>query len=196
MINSPSIRAAGSYRHQRPGHRTSDAGPGMNGKNLLTRLERKHLTDTPGAQLFRVPGGAREAVVAHPRQWSNSAGLPGYTEDADRGMAADLLAHTYHHYLPPHWGLWAQRSLPARSRVSITRPLRALLTATRKLIRDPETKEGFPLEVTSANEAADLTPSLQPYGDFHGRSKEPGLSDTLALLDSIAAERADRLRLL
>jgi hypothetical protein len=32
---------------------------------------------------------------------------------------------------------------------SITRPLRALLTATRKLIRDPQTKEGFPLEVTS-----------------------------------------------
>ncbi len=32
---------------------------------------------------------------------------------------------------------------------SITQPLRALLAATRNLIRDPQTKEGFPLEVTS-----------------------------------------------
>ena len=33
-------------------------------KDLLTRLEKKHLEDMPGADIFRVPGGAREAVKA------------------------------------------------------------------------------------------------------------------------------------
>ena len=67
---------------------------------------------------------------------------------------------------------------------SITRPLRALLAATRKLIRDPETKEGFPLEVTSANESADLTRAFNLMVTSM-EEQRAGLSDTLALLDSM-----------
>ena len=67
---------------------------------------------------------------------------------------------------------------------SITRPLRALLDATRKLIRDPETKEGFPLEVTSTNESADLTRAFNLMVTSI-EEQRAGLSDTLALLDSM-----------
>ena len=67
---------------------------------------------------------------------------------------------------------------------SITRPLRALIEATRKLIRDPETKEGFPLEVTSTNEAADLTRAFNLMVTSI-EEQRAGLGDTLALLDSM-----------
>jgi PAS domain S-box-containing protein len=67
---------------------------------------------------------------------------------------------------------------------SITRPLRALLTATRRLIRDPQTKEGFPLEVTSTNESADLTRAFNLMVTSMEEQRS-GLSDTLALLDSM-----------
>ena len=67
---------------------------------------------------------------------------------------------------------------------SITRPLRTLLAATRKLIRDPETKEGFPLEVTSNNESADLTRAFNLMVTSM-EEQRAGLSDTLALLDSM-----------
>ena len=62
--------------------------------------------------------------------------------------------------------------------------MRALLAATRKLIRDPETKEGFPLEVTSANESADLTRAFNLMVTSM-EEQRAGLSDTLALLDSM-----------
>src|ERR1700678_1024181 len=60
MINSPGIRAA--LVTDSNGRVIASSDPGMNGKDLLTRLEKKHMEDTPGAAIFRVPGGAREAV--------------------------------------------------------------------------------------------------------------------------------------
>src|ERR1700678_3218502 len=60
MINSPGIRAALVTDSQ--GRVIASSDPGMDGKDLLTRLEKKHLEDVPGAAIFRVPGGAREAV--------------------------------------------------------------------------------------------------------------------------------------
>ncbi len=68
-------------------------------------------------------------------------------------------------------------SLLARS---ITRPPNTLLVATRKLIRDPETKEGFPLEVTTTNEAADLTRAFNLMVTSIDEQRA-GLNDTLAL---------------
>ena len=60
MTNSPSIRAAVVTDNNGRGDRRQRSG--TNGRDLLTRLEKKHLEDTPGAVIFRVPGGAREAV--------------------------------------------------------------------------------------------------------------------------------------
>src|SRR6202046_2597879 len=61
MTNSPSIRAA---MVTDPNGKVIAASGGINNPDPLTRLEKKHLADAPGAVIFRVPGGAREAVVA------------------------------------------------------------------------------------------------------------------------------------
>src|ERR1700760_3973498 len=60
-INSPSIRAAVVTDPE--GKVIAGSSPGMAGKDVLTRFEKKHLVDTPTAVMFRVPGGAREAVA-------------------------------------------------------------------------------------------------------------------------------------
>src|SRR3984957_14564888 len=61
MTNSPSIRAA--VITDVNGRVIAASAPSMNGKNVLTRLEKKYLTDSGSAAIFRVPGGAREAVL-------------------------------------------------------------------------------------------------------------------------------------
>src|ERR1700761_9041588 len=61
MANSPSIRAA--MVTDTVGRVIAGSTPGSEGKVPLTRLEKKYLVDTPRAVLFRIPGGAREAIV-------------------------------------------------------------------------------------------------------------------------------------
>jgi PAS domain S-box-containing protein len=180
MINSPSIRAA--VVTDSDGQVIASSDPGMNGKNLLTRLERKHLTDTPSAVLFRAPGGAREAVAAVHVNGQLSAFAWVY-EDATAAWQQiySLIRITI---IFAALGALGTAIIAGSLARSITRPLRALLTATRKLIRDPETKEGFPLEVTSANEAADLTRAFNLMVTSM-EEQRGGLSDTLALLDSM-----------
>jgi PAS domain S-box-containing protein len=69
---------------------------------------------------------------------------------------------------------------------SITRPLRIVMNATRRLIRDPETKEGFPLEVAETNEAGELAQAFNLLV-LSMEEQRSGLNDTLALLDSMLA---------
>ena len=69
---------------------------------------------------------------------------------------------------------------------SITRPLRIVMNATRRLIRDPETKEGFPVEVAETNEAGELAQALNLLV-LSMEEQRSGLNDTLALLDSMLA---------
>ena len=69
---------------------------------------------------------------------------------------------------------------------SITRPLKAVMDATRRLIRDPETKEGFPLQVEEKNEAAELAHAFNLLV-LSMEEQRSGLNDTLALLDSMLA---------
>ncbi len=69
---------------------------------------------------------------------------------------------------------------------SITRPLRAVMEATRRLIRDPETKEGFPLQIEEKNEAAELAHAFNLLV-LSMEEQRAGLNDTLALLDSMLA---------
>ncbi len=180
MINSPSIRAA--VVTDSDGRIIASSDPDMNGKNLLTRLERKHLTDTAGAVIFRAPGGAREAVEAIHVDGQLS-GFAWVYEDATAAWQQiySLIRITI---IFAALGALGTAIIAGSLARSITRPLRALLTATRKLIRDPETKEGFPLEVTSANESADLTRAFNLMVTSM-EEQRAGLSDTLALLDSM-----------
>src|SRR5271168_4745789 len=53
MVNSPGIRAA--VITDSNGRVIAGSDPEMNGKDLLTRLEKKHLQDAGGAVMFRAP---------------------------------------------------------------------------------------------------------------------------------------------
>lgn len=180
MVNSPNIRAA--VVTDANGRVIAGSDPAMNGKELLTRLEKRYLVDTPRAVLFRVPGGAREAVEAI-HVGGRLTGFAWVYEDASAAWQQiySLIRITILFASLAALGTAIIASMLAGS---ITRPLGALLAATRKLIHDPETKEGFPLEVTSANEAADLTRAFNLMVTSI-EEQRAGLSDTLALLDSM-----------
>ena len=140
------------------------------------------MTDSPGAVIFRVPGGAREAVQAI-HVGGQLSGFAWVYEDASAAWQQiySLIRITF---IFAGLGALGTAIIAGTLARSITRPLRALLVATRKLIRDPETKEGFPLEVTSANESADLTRAFNLMVTSM-EEQRAGLSDTLALLDSM-----------
>jgi signal transduction histidine kinase len=180
MINSPSIRAA--VVTDSNGRVIASSDPGMNGKDLLTRFEKKHLEDTPVAVIFRAPGGAREAVQAI-HVGGQLSGFAWVYEDASAAWQEiySLIRITI---IFAGLGALGTAIIAGTLARSITRPLRALLAATRKLIRDPETKEGFPLEVTSTNESADLTRAFNLMVTSI-EEQRAGLGDTLALLDSM-----------
>ncbi len=180
MTNSPIIRAA--MVTDVNGRVIAANDPNMNGKDLLTRLEKKHLTDATRAVIFRVPGGAREAVLPV-HVGGQLAGFAWVYEDASAAWQEiySLIRITV---IFAGLGALGTAIIAGTLARSITRPLRALLAATRKLIRDPQTKEGFPLEVTSANESADLTRAFNLMVTSM-EEQRAGLSDTLALLDSM-----------
>ena len=180
MTNSPSVRAA--VVTDTDGRVIASSDPGMDGKDLLTRLERRHLADGAVADLFRVPGGAREAVL--PVHVSGQ--LSGFVWVYEDAGAAQQEIYSLIRITALFAGLGALGTAIIAGSLarSITRPMRALLTATRALIRDPQTKEGFPLEVTSANESADLTRAFNLMVTSM-EEQRAGLSDTLALLDSM-----------
>jgi PAS domain S-box-containing protein len=180
MINAPGIRAA--VVTDTNGRIIASSDPGTNGQDLLTRLEKKHLEDTNGAVIFRAPGGAREAVQAI----HVNGQLSGFAWVYEDASAASQQIYSLIRITIIFAGLAALGTAIIAGTLarSITRPLRALLDATRKLIRDPETKEGFPLEVTSTNESADLTRAFNLMVTSI-EEQRAGLSDTLALLDSM-----------
>ena len=180
MLDSPNVHAA--MITDPDGRVIASSDPALDGKDVLTRLEAKHLSPKERSTIFRVPGGARECIVPI---FVNGA-LAGYAwvyEDAtaEWEQIYSLIRIT---------GIFAACGALGTAIIasflagSITRPLNALLIATRKLIRDPETKEGFPLEVTSTNEAADLTRAFNLMVTSI-EEQRAGLNDTLALLDSM-----------
>ncbi|HEV2272863.1 MAG TPA: ATP-binding protein [Acidobacteriaceae bacterium] len=180
MLNSPSVHAAMVTDPE--GRVIASSDPSLNGKDVLSRFERRHLVPTAHSTIFRVPGGARESVVPIYVD-SQLAGYAWVYEDAtaERQQIYSLVRITVVFAVFGALGTAIIASFLARS---ITRPLKTLLVATRKLIRDPETKEGFPLEVTSANEAADLTRAFNLMVTSMEEQRS-GLNDTLALLDSM-----------
>ncbi len=180
MINSPNIRAA--MVTDVNGRIIASSDPKMNGKNVLTRLEKKYLTDHGSVTIFRVPGGAREAVLPV-HVGGQLSGFAWVYEDAGAALEeiSSLIRITI---IFAGLGALGTAIIAGTLARSITRPLRALLTATRRLIRDPQSKEGFPLEVTSTNESADLTRAFNLMVTSMEEQRS-GLSDTLALLDSM-----------
>jgi signal transduction histidine kinase len=180
MIIAPGIRAA--VVTDADGRILASSDPEMNGQDLLTRLEKKEMADTPRAIIFRAPGGAREAVQAI----HVDGQLRGYAwvyEDASAAwqQISSLIRITM---IFAGLGALGTAIIAGTLAGAIIHPLRALLAATRRLIRDPQSKEGFPLEVTSTNESADLTRAFNLMVTSMDEQRA-GLSDTLALLDSM-----------
>ncbi|HEY3990337.1 MAG TPA: ATP-binding protein [Acidobacteriaceae bacterium] len=154
----------------------------------LSAAERKQLPP-PGQALdrtviFQNDEGNREAV--HPIL--NADELLGYAWVAENPTAEHeevgvLVRITMIAGVLGALGCLLASALLARS---ITRPLRIVMDATRRLIRDPETKEGFPLEVKQTNEAAELAQAFNLLV-LSMEEQRSGLNDTLALLDSMLA---------
>jgi signal transduction histidine kinase/HAMP domain-containing protein len=67
---------------------------------------------------------------------------------------------------------------------TMTRPLRVLGDATHRLMENPDLKAGFPLPVTTMNEAGQLTSSFNSMVE-ELEERRHGLLETLALLDSM-----------
>ena len=102
---------------------------------------------------------------------------------SDRELAEALLKNTL------VFGLLALLGCVALSTTlasSITRPLGILMDATRRLIKDPESREGFPLHINQTNEAAEVASAFNLLVGSMAEQRA-GLIDTLALLDSMLA---------
>jgi PAS domain S-box-containing protein len=154
----------------------------------LTAAERRQLPTSgrtlESADIFLNDEGNREAVSAI----RHGTRLIGYAwvaenptsekEEVDSLVRVALIAGVL-----GILGCMLASALLARS---ITRPLRIVMNATRRLIRDPETKEGFPLEVAETNEAGELAQAFNLLV-LSMEEQRSGLNDTLSLLDSMLA---------
>jgi PAS domain S-box-containing protein len=154
----------------------------------LSATERKQLPP-PGRELehpriFQNDEGNREAVypIRYDREMLGYAWV-AENPTAEREEVGALVRITGIAGLLGALGCVLVSALLARS---ITRPLRIVMNATRRLIRDPETKEGFPLEVAETNEAGELAQALNLLV-LSMEDQRSGLNDTLSLLDSMLA---------
>jgi PAS domain S-box-containing protein len=154
----------------------------------LTAAERRQLP-APGQSLerpalFKNEDANREAVSAI-RSGDHLIGYAWVAENptSEKEEVGALVRITALAGLLGALGCLIASALLARS---ITRPLRIVMNATRRLIRDPETKEGFPLEVAETNETGELAQGFNLLV-LSMEEQRSGLNDTLALLDSMLA---------
>jgi PAS domain S-box-containing protein len=154
----------------------------------LSAMERKQLPPPGGSldhsDIFQNEEGNREAV----RAVRDGDVLLGYAWVAEnptpeREEVTALVRITVIAGVLGALGCLLASALLARS---ITRPLHVVMNATRRLIRDPETKEGFPIEVAETNEAGELAQAFNLLV-LSMEEQRSGLNDTLALLDSMLA---------
>ena len=160
----------------------SDAA--MNGKLNLTPVERNYLRSLQKPTLFTLKDNVREIVAPVHINGELRALVWIYpNEDADRLQLHSLLRITLISAVIAILGCTLLATFMART---ITKPLNVLMQATRQIVRDPEDTSSFPLHVSSANEAADLTMAFNMMVSSIEEQRS-GLNDTLALLDSMLA---------
>ncbi len=158
------------------------------GQPIMWHLDRVQLSAV-GDQVmvlpFSVTGDLGEGIV---RLTSSSGRVLGYAwimEDptSDRDSIDELLRAALIIGVLNLVGCILLSALLARS---ITGPLAVLTKATRRLIHDPESQEGFPLYITERNEAADVARAFNLLVSSIAE-KRAGLNDTLSLLDAMLA---------
>jgi len=182
MPNAHSIREVQLTDMQ--GRTLVSSDPSRKGKLTLSAKEREFLRELTQPVIFSLDENTREAV-APVRVDGKVQGLVWiYPDDiADRLQLHKLLWITL---VSAIFGVVACTIFASLMANSIAQPLGVLLRATRKLIRDPEDTTAFPLSVTTANEAADLTMAFNLMVASI-QEQRAGLNDTLALLDSMLA---------
>ena len=156
----------------------SDSGAGQG----LDAYERKVLAGGVGQRVFTLKNGQQEAVTPVLRD-GKPVGLlwlePNHAISLNTVNALVRVSLTYGGF-----ALLAN-IIPIFLIVrTMTRPLRRLREATSRVIRNPDLNAGFPLPVTTRNEAGELTTSFNiMVGELEAQRN--GLLDTLALLDSM-----------
>jgi len=182
MRDAPSIRAVQITDTQ--GHTLVSSDPGMKGKLTLSPTERTYLRELNKPEIFSIDKRNSEAVAPVRIERETRGYVWIYPDNSrDRTQLHRLLGFTLLSAFFGIIGCTIFASLMARS---IARPLGVLMRATRQLIRNPEDTTSFPLAVTSANEAADLTMAFNLMVASI-QEQRAGLNDTLALLDSMLA---------
>jgi signal transduction histidine kinase len=180
--DSPSIHAV--QITDLTGRTLFSSDPSMKGKLTLSPRERTFLRDLSKPVIFSINPDTREAVAPVRVGGAMKALVWIYPDDTlDRLQLQRLLTVTLLSAIFGVGGCTVFASLMARS---IAKPLGVLMRATRQLIRDPEDTSAFPLKITSANEAADLTIAFNLMVASI-QEQRGGLNDTLALLDSMLA---------
>jgi signal transduction histidine kinase len=158
--------------------------PQLAGGIHLSPVEQRYLSIQRGPVVFKTSRDSWEAVSPvlihgenHGFVWVSG------DQETDRAQLRSLLRITFLSGLIGVVGCTLLANLLARS---ITKPLGVLLDGTRQLIRDPEDTSSFPLKVSASNEAADLAMAFNLMVSSV-QEQRSGLSDTLALLDSMLA---------
>lgn len=180
--DSPSIHAV--QITDLAGRTLFSSDPSMKGKLTLSPRERTYLRDLSKPVIFSSTPKTREAVAPVHVGGTIKALVWIYPDDTlDKIQLRRLLTVTLLSAIFGVAGCTVFANLMARS---IAKPIGVLMRATRQLIRDPEDTSSFPLTVTSANEAADLTTAFNLMVASI-QEQRAGLNDTLALLDSMLA---------
>ena len=182
MTRFPSVRAVQVTDLQ--GRTTVSSDPSADGRVNLTPRERIYLRNLDNPTVFPLSENTHE-VVAPVRVAGQVRALVWIypDESMDRLQLHSFLRLTLLSAIIIIIACTVLASIMART---ITRPLTVLMRAARQVIRDPEDMTGFPLPVTSSNEAAELTKTLNLMVASI-EEQRAGLNDTLALLDSMLA---------
>jgi len=182
MRAAPSIRAV--QITDVPGKTLLSSDPGLKGKLTLSKTERTYLREMSKPQIFSIDDKTTEAVAPIHVDGVTRGFVWIYPDDSrDRAELQRQLAYSL---LTALLGVVACTIFASLMAKSIVRPLGTLMSATRRLIRNPEDTTAFPLAVTSANEAADLTMAFNLMV-ASVQEQRSGLNETLALLDSMLA---------
>ena len=179
---APSVRAA--QITDMGGRTVAGTDPNMLDKLALSGPETAYLREIGSPVIFSGSPGNWEAV-APIRYHGQVRDLAWIYPDQARDQA-DLLSLLK---ITLEWTVFVLIGCTGIAAVftrSITRQLRLLTQATRRLVLDAEDAGAFPLPVESATEAADLTIAFNRMVAAV-QEQRAGLNETLALLDSMLA---------
>ncbi|AXC11126.1 histidine kinase [Acidisarcina polymorpha] len=181
MMRAPSISAV--QVTDLDGKTILSSDPTLNGKSRLTESEKRYLGVSNVVSILDV-GGHLEAVspvVIDGKPQALSWIYPN--EDSRRTEMNSQLEFTLAFAAVGALGCILLAEYLARS---VTRPLSRLLTATRRIIRDPVDTSTIEPDVSASSEVADLTLAFNLMVAAI-EEQRAGLNDTLGLLDSMLA---------